>query len=130
VLEENLNGSYNNAILKKRKTFLNCYKKISTILTSLEIKFYYVSRGETIDIGNSVINRSQQAVKIIQDSFGECHVSFNFMGAKELIHAFRQVPKSTLKLPYIDSFSRGERYISIVKLIDYYNFLRNDENNT
>ncbi|MFP9435950.1 AIPR family protein [Pectobacterium brasiliense] len=52
------------------------------------------------------------------------------MGAKELIHAFRQVPKSTLELPYIDSLSRGERYILIVKLIDYYNFLRNDENNT
>ncbi|GKW27523.1 AIPR family protein [Pectobacterium brasiliense] len=130
VLEENLNGSYNNEVLKKRKTLINCYKKISTILTSLEIRFYYASRGETTDIGDSVINRSQQIKKITQDSFGESLVIFNFMGAKELIHAFRQVPKSTLELPYIDSLSRGERYILIVKLIDYYNFLRNDENNT
>ncbi|MFJ5503357.1 AIPR family protein [Pectobacterium carotovorum] len=130
VLEGDLNGSYNNEVLKKRKTLINCYKKISTILTSLEIRFYYASRGETTDIGDSVINRSQQIKKITQDSFGESLVSFNFMGAKELIHAFRQVPKSTLELPYIDSLSRGERYILIVKLIDYYNFLRNDENNT
>lgn len=130
VSEENLIGSYNKDVLKKRRMLISCYKKISTILTSLEIKFYYASRGETTEIGSSVISRSQQIVKITQDSFGESLVSFTFMGAKELIHAFRQVPKSTLELPYIDSLSRGERYILIVKLVDYYNFLRNDDNNT
>ncbi|QPS87448.1 AIPR family protein [Serratia plymuthica] len=128
INEECLNGKYNGEILRKRREFLYSYKKVSAKLNSFSIKYIYASRGDSLEVGESILSRATQIKKITNESFAQCDVSFDFIGSKEIIALYRKQPNLSLELPYLDSLSRGERYILIVRLRDYYDFLKNDDN--
>ncbi len=130
VKNSELNGEYNEDVLRKRDEMIFAYKKSSPRLNSFKINYCYASRGESKDVGQSIISRANQIVKITEESFGQCIVKFEFLGAREIVSLFRQVPNFSLELPYLDSLSRGERYILIVRLKDYYDFLKNESDDT
>ncbi|WP_223862264.1 hypothetical protein, partial [Enterobacter hormaechei] len=90
------------------------YKKVSARMNSFNIHFIYGSRGESTEVGESIYSRAEQIKKITEESFGHCDVDFSFLGAREIISLYRQTPNFSLELPYLDSLSRGERYILIV----------------
>lgn len=125
-----LSGEYNLNVLKKRDDLIYAYKKSSPRLNSFEMNYIYASRGESSEVGQSIVSRSNQIVKITEESFGQCDVKFDFLGAREIVSLYRQHPNFSLELPYLDSLSRGERYILIVRLRDYYNFLKNEGDST
>lgn len=130
VATSELNGQYNDEIKKKRDDLIYSYKKVSARMNAFNIHFFYGSRGESTEVGESINSRAEQIKKITEESFGHCDVSFSFLGAREIINLYRQTPNFSLELPYLDSLSRGERYILIVKLSDYYKFLTNETDHT
>lgn len=121
-----LNGSYSKLIIDMRNSLIFAYKKLSPRLLSFKINYAYVSRGDNDDVGESILSRSEQIKTITRDSFGGCDVSFEFFGSKELIGLYRQVPNFSLELPFIETLSRGERYVILVNLVDYYNFISDE----
>jgi len=123
IESSSLKGSYSSKILSMRNVFLLAYKKLSVRLSRFDISFAYVSRGDTNSIGDSIVNRSRQICNIASESFGECEVGFYFIGSKELVELYRKTPNFSLELPFIESLSRGERYVIIVNLLDYYKFI-------
>lgn len=130
VATSELNGQYNDEVKKKRDELIYSYKKVSARMNTFNVNFIYASRGDSAEVGESINSRAEQIKKITEESFGYCDVSFSFLGSKEIINLYRQAPNFSLELPYLDSLSRGERYILIVRLSDYYNFLTNEADQT
>lgn len=123
LANHDLQGSYSEDILNKRSHLALSYRKLSPRLNRFAINFAYASRGDTSQIGDSVLSRSKQVINIARDLFGNCDVQFNFIGASELVSIHRRVRTFSLELPFLEALARGERYILITLLTDYYNFV-------
>lgn len=123
VENENLKGDYSDELLIQRSNFKMAYRKTSSKLTSFKLNYFYASRGNTEDIGESIVSRGTQLEQIAMDSFGNCKTSFSFCGSTELIELYRKKPNFTLELPFSDYLSSSETYILLAKLKDYYNFI-------
>jgi len=118
-----LKGDYSEEILKCRENLKLAYRKLSPRLSNFYINFCYASRGNTSDIGESIVSRSEQIKKIAKDFFSNCHLNFSFYGSTELVELHRKIPNFSLELPFCKVLSRGERYILLTSLRDYYNFI-------
>jgi hypothetical protein len=121
--ENKLNGKYSESIKLKRRNLMYAYRKLSPCLSEMSVEAYYSSRGDVEMLGDEVGSRGEQIKKIAQDSFGKCKASFGFIGCTELIQMHRKIPNYTLELPFVDSLSKGERYVVLARLIDYYKFV-------
>ncbi|MDX2069791.1 MAG: AIPR family protein [Haliscomenobacter sp.] len=127
IENEHLQGDYSEELLLQRNNFKLAYRKASSKLTSFKLNFYYASRGNTEELGESIISRANQLEKLAIDCFGNCVTNFFFYGSTELIDLFRKKPNFTLELPFSDYLSSGETYILLAKLKDYYHFI-SDQN--
>ena len=128
IQDEKLKGDYSEAVLRMRQNLKFAYRKSSPRLSKFEITFCYGSRGIMEEIGESIVSRSNQITKIANDSFGNCKATFKFIGSSELIELYRKTPNFSLELPFIEALSRGERYVLLVNLKDYFHFV-NDTGN-
>ncbi len=120
---EELKGDYSEQIIRRRENLKLAYRKLSPRMSKFSITFSYASRGDTADIGESVISRSDQIKSIAKDSFGNCESSFNFYGSTELVELHRKTPNFSLELPFSEVLSKGERYVLLAQLKDYYRFI-------
>lgn len=127
IESNNLKGDYSETVLKQRSNFKIAYRKVSPKLSDFRVNFCYASRGNTEELGESIIARSKQAEHITNESFGNCVSQFIFFGSTEFVSLNRKMPNFTLELPFTENLSSGQTYILLVKLKDYFNFL-SDEN--
>jgi len=124
-----LKGSYSDEILRKRGHLGLAYRKLSPRLESFSVTTVYTSRGDSSSIGDSVLARAEQVRCTFESLFGSCKSQFHFCGATELLELYRKVKVFTLDLPFLEMLSRGERYIVIARLEDYWKFVV-DESST
>lgn len=123
---QDLIGDYSDQIIIMRENLKLAYRKVSPRLSQFNINYCYASRGNTLELGESVISRSNQITQITKNSFGNCSSKFLFYGSTELIELHRKSPNFSLELPFIEDLSRGERYVLLVNLKDYFNFVSDD----
>ncbi|MGY5796273.1 AIPR family protein [Rheinheimera faecalis] len=126
-IEDNeLKGVYSAPLLSMRGNLKFAYRKLSPRLVSFSIEVYYASRGDTTEIGQEVIARGHQIALLSKESFGRCNTDFVFLGATELVELHRKIPNYTLELPFVEALSKGERYVVLARLSDYYRFVSDD----
>nr|WP_288500804.1 AIPR family protein [uncultured Pseudomonas sp.] len=125
---KDLRGSYSELILRSRENLKLAYKKLSSKLAEFSFNFAYASRGDTASIGESIVARSKQIISLTENSFSSCAANFDFFGSGELVELFRKKPNYSLDLEFNESLSRGEKYVLLASLSDYYNFIT--DNNT
>jgi hypothetical protein len=77
-------------------------------------------------LGESIVSRSNQIKHIVNESFGNCQSRFEFIGSSELIELFRKTPNFSLELPFVEALSRGERYVLLVNLKEYFGFVTDE----
>ena len=118
-----LKGDYSDQILIKRENLKFAYRKVSPRLTKFSINFIYASRGNTSELGESILSRANQTKQIVADFFGNCISEFKFFGSTEFIELHRKAPNFSLELPFIEALSGGKNYVLLVNLKDYYNFV-------
>jgi hypothetical protein len=123
---ENLVGDYSEDVKKQRENLKFAYRKVSPRLNQFNIYFTYSSRGDTSNIGESIVSRSKQIVQFAKDSFNNCSSEFFFYGSSELIELYRKVPNFTLEIPFVEDLSSGTTYILLVRLKDYYAFIQDE----
>jgi hypothetical protein len=126
IENERLSGEYSEQVLKQRENLKFAYRKVSPRLTKFSLIFCYACRGNTSELGSSIISRAKQISQTAIDSFGNCSSDFIFYGSSELIELHRKAPNFSLELPFIENLSSGERYIVLVNLKDYYNFITDE----
>lgn len=127
IEDASLQGAYSEALLRKRNNLRYAYRKLSPRLSSFSIDISYVSRGDTSDIGTEVRSRADQLKGLVKDYFGSCKSHFTFMGGTELVELHRKIPNFTLEIPFVEALAKGERYVVLVRLSDYFKFV-SDEN--
>lgn len=123
IEKKDLNGSYNNELLKCRELLKTAYRKLASKLTLFSIKLSYASRGDTSMLGESLVSRGNQIKKIAKELFGSQITQVSFFGSTELVELSRKTPNFTLELPFISNLGRGERYVLLCRLVDYYSFI-------
>lgn len=121
--DKNLKGAYSEAVIRHRNNLKYAYRKLSPRLNKFTINVYYASRGDTSEIGDEVRSRADQIKAIVHESFGTCISNFRFIGSSELVELHRRIKNYSLELSFIEALSRGERYVLLAKLSDYYKFI-------
>jgi hypothetical protein len=121
-----LRGAYSEELLRMRGNLKYAYRKLSPRLTSFVIDVFYASRGDTSEIGKEVLARGDQISSLISENFGLIEARFDFIGATELVALHRKTPNHTLELPFVEALAKGERYVILVRLSDYYRFVSDD----
>lgn len=127
IEDRDLKGGYSKELLIQRNNLKVSYKKTSSKLSGFNLNFYYASRGNTQDIGESVISRSEHLKQVAIDNFSKCNINFTFCGSTELIDLFRKKPDFTLELPFSDYLSSNDAYILLVNLREYYMFISDQD---
>jgi hypothetical protein len=120
VANSDLKGAYSESLIKIRTYLIFAYRKVSPRLNRFAMHFVYASRGDSGTVGDSIVSRSKQAVSIAKELFGNCEVSFSFIGASELISIHRKVRTFSLELPFLEAFTHGGRYVLLCRLYDFY----------
>lgn len=121
-----LTGAYSPLLLKMRNNLKYAYRKMSPRLSHFKVEIFYASRGDTRELGEEVEARGRQVEAIVKNSFGSCSAKFKFIGSTELVELHRLMPNYTLELPFVEALAKGERYVVLVRLSDYYEFISND----
>lgn len=126
IEDHQLTGAYSSQLISMRNNLKFAYRKLSPRLNNFMVSVYYASRGDTSELGDEVKARGRQICAIAQDCFGSCLPEFKFIGATELVELTRKIPNYTLELPFVDQLSKGERYVVLVRLSDYYKFVEDE----
>lgn len=123
-------GAYSRAIIAARARFVEVYKRVAITDPEMNFNFIYASRGDTEEVGDSVRARSHQIVDTVSAYFSKANAQFAFLGSGELIERFRNNKQFSLELPFLDCLSgKGEGYIALVRLGDYFKFVSDDHGN-
>jgi hypothetical protein len=126
-LESNeFKGDYSEQVKKYRENLKLAYRKLSPRMNKFTIHFSYASRGDTSDIGESVVSRAEHIKSIAKESFSTCLATFTFYGSSELVDLHRKIPNFSLELPFLEILSKGERYILLASLREYYRFITDE----
>lgn len=123
ISKDSIIESYSEAVLAKREELIAAYRKLSPRLNKFNINYFYASRGDSSIVGDEIFARAQQLVEHTESSFSNCEAKFSFIGASELVALHRQRPNFSLELPFVELLSRGENYILLSKLSDYFGFV-------
>lgn len=127
--EKDLKSKYNSKLLNNIFNFRNCYIKLSSKHPTLNINYYYVSKGNTSEIHPNVISKGDQLIEQVQNSFSAAKIDVTYWGARELLDISRVEKKYTLQLKFEENYiSREDNYVILSNLVDYYNFVT--DNNT
>lgn len=128
IKSDELQGSYSDLVVSSRENLRLAYRKLSANLAQFSFNFAYSSRGDTSSIGESILARAQQIVALTESSFSSCKARFNFFGSSELVSLYRKKPNYSLDLDFNESLSRGEKYVLLTSLKDYYSFIADNGN--
>ena len=126
IEDPDLKGAYSDSLLRMRSNLRYAYRRLSPRLASFSVDIIYASRGDTTDIGNEVRSRALQLIGLVKEYFGSCRSQFTFVGATELVELHRKIPNYTLELPFVEALAKGERYVVLVRLSDYFRFISED----
>lgn len=126
IQDEDLKGAYSESLLRMRSNLRYAYRKLSPRLTSFSVNMYYASRGDTSNVGEEVRSRAVQLETLVKEYFGSCSSYFLFVGSTEFIELHRKIPNYTLELPFVEALAKGERYVVLARLSDYFDFISDD----
>lgn len=126
-----LKSFYNSDLIDKATLFREAYLKLASLHPQLKIYYKYASKGDVTEIDSKVKNRAEILRKKIAEYFTGSASIIEFWGARELLDASRIEKSYTLQLTFQENYiSRGENnYIVISSLLDYYNFVIDDNKN-
>jgi hypothetical protein len=122
-----LKDRYSPELLQARDHLTASYRTLATRIATFNVNIAYASRGDTGSLGQAVTARATQLEGVIRQLFGNCQVAVHFVGASELVAMQRKTRKYSLKLPFLQSLSQGERYVLLASLKEYDRFVRDED---
>lgn len=127
ISEDDLKGSYSPQLLALRSLFAFAYRRLSISRPTVRFHVVYASRGDTTEVGDSIVSRSRQIEALINTFFSSCSVTFRFVGAAQLVEAHRRVKTFSLTLPFLEHLATGkDSYVLLVRLGDYWQFVSDE----
>ena len=127
--KEDFSGKYSDNLLAARAIAVNAYHKAASGLPSVNFRFVYACRGDSVEVAENIQARGNQIKRIVNENFSAASVTLDYQGAAELIDLHRQ-SRVVLELPYSEQLSAvGGAYILLVDLEAYSNFVTDEHGN-
>lgn len=114
---------YNSEVKARAEIFRKSYRRLASKFPSLKINVFYACAKSTADIHPNTKLKADELVSRINSLFDEAEVTFEFLGAKELLNLARMKPTQTFELAFDQSLNGTSGYIALVKLPNFYQFL-------
>ena len=121
---------YSSDLLQKAKLFKEVYEATAVKFPRLQIHYRYVTKGQTDNIHQTVKTRRDFLVQRTKELFeaAKAGISFEFIGAKELVEMNRAERTYTLTLRLQENpIVATEGYLALVNLKDYYHFITTED---
>lgn len=120
-------SKYNSAIVSKAEKFREVYLKLATKKPELEIQFYYATHGT--DVHPDTAKRADKLRACVTKIYSNAEVNVNFLGARDLVTLYNQVPSSSRILKTVHMFGSADgSYVCLSQLTEFYEFI--SENNS
>ncbi|MEU2559645.1 AIPR family protein [Streptomyces longispororuber] len=125
--EDDLLELYGAELVGRVAQFRHTLTALVTRNPQVEVRFSYVSRGETTDVNSKVEKKARDLERDFAVKFTGGTGKVEFIGASELWQRSNQVKSYTLELPYTESITHGTSHIALVTLKDYLGFICNED---
>lgn len=123
-------GEYNEALIEKISLFRKAYEELAVRFPKTSFRYYYSTKAT--EVHPNVRKKSAMVMDQIGKLFSSAEITFEFIGAAELLQLARRTPKTTyiLKLTESPITSSGAiAFVCLVKLQDYFDFITDDNGN-
>lgn len=124
-----IKGNYNPDVISAMTTFKEKYQTLFAYPHELIISYYYISKGEIKTINVGVNKQSKRVQEKAKQLFPNATVSFNFIGAAQLLDLINKQPQKAYPLEYSEIISPlGQRaWVCLVPMVAYYKFITNEK---
>lgn len=85
INSDSLKGAYSPELKIARNLFFHAYRKLAAALTKMSIHYVYASRGDTSQLGDSVIARADQLKDFTENLFSSCFVELDSLEQLSLL---------------------------------------------
>lgn len=121
-------GKYSADIKRCRELFLAAFRQLSLYRPTIRFDLIYASRGDTSQLGDSIVARAKQLEELFNGYFSGASATFTALGATELVELHREVKTFALDLPVQECLTAGqEGYVVLARLKDYCAFVQDDK---
>jgi hypothetical protein len=118
-----LRATYKKELRKKIEIFRNAYLRLASKFPKLNISYFYASLA--VDLHPNVERKVEQLQNVINAQISDSNIVFKFTGVEELLSLARRKPLSVkaLNIEGTPINTRDGGYIALVSLINYYDFI-------
>lgn len=122
-------GKYSSELIQAREVAATVFMRTAASLPEVNFHFAYASRGDYSELGANIEARSNQVKRIVSDYFSNADVTFEYVGAAELIELSRK-HRTVLPLPYSQQLA-GEKgaFVLLVPIDAYAKFISDEHGN-
>lgn len=126
---DDIQSPFNEDVLYARELFRKSYIELAANNPNLKVRYVYVSRGSTKKIASNVKARAQLLTKETKEFFDQSVVSFDFIGAAELLSLHRKTRQFSLRLKFVESpISRSNNsYIVLCRIDEFCKFVSDSD---
>ncbi|WP_367130924.1 AIPR family protein [Saccharothrix sp. HUAS TT1] len=125
--EQDLLELYGEDLVERIGVFRKTLKSLVRRQPQVEVRFTYVTRGDTARVNAKVLRKAKDLEKDFADRFTGGSGYVEFLGAAELWQRSSKIQSHTLVLPYQESITHGTSHIALVRLRDYLDFLSDND---
>ncbi len=98
--EERLQELFSADLVERLEIFRRTWHKLSTRHPNIRIEIFYTSKGNTAQINDKVVARSERLVEQIREDIPKADAGVSFLGSRELLDLAGRDKSYTLQLPF------------------------------
>jgi len=117
---------YNDGIRSAVNIFRRLYTSTASRFPTVRFRYAFVSRGAEHGPHANVQRRVDALKEVVLRLFPQTHFDFQFKNATDLLTLARRQPSTSFDLRFLESLTGRNGYIALVKLEDFFQFIRSD----
>ena len=125
--DEELRGLYSDAVVGRMNIFRQTWQNLATRRPMLEVRFSYVTRGDTATVNPKVEQKRAELEDLLRELLPGCEAHVELVGARELWSLVSTERTYTLELPFRDDATSEDSHAALVTLEDYLDFITDED---
>lgn len=123
--------AYHSKLKSLMRTFKDQFFQVAGSVQKFEVNFYYVSKLDLDEnaIDLNVTTSENNLSSVIKKHFPKAEFSMHYISAEKLLAQAKLRKKNEKNLKYVNSITTEEGQITLVKLTEFYKFIRDEQGN-
>lgn len=123
LTDAQLSAIYSPDIVRRMRIFTKAWTALGIRSPRITIEFAYVTKGDTGNVAPAVTQKCTDFEAHLAAKVPGAETTVRLIGARELWEIADSAPEYDLQLRFEDYVSKGESYVGLVTLADYFSFL-------